>query len=161
MRFVVSTHTPLARRNTHTTAKRLSRKVSTHTPLAGRNKLEIQTSGTGFAFLLIRLLRGATQQFHPALSQNRFLLIRLLRGATSSSVRASICSSVSTHTPLARRNVNLPYLLPDKSCFYSYASCEAQRMTGLLRMKMDSCFYSYASCEAQPLYIVVLSFASF
>ena len=54
-----------------------------------------------------------------------FLLTRLLRGVTAKKLRDREVYKISTHTPLARRD--LP-LLAFPSChpyFYSHASCEA------------------------------------
>ena len=112
-------------------------------------------------FLLTRLLRGATRaepyhishiliSTHTPLArrdthwphgisiQSSFLLTRLLRGATVARYIMKKHLGISTHTPLARRDhlklcSNLHLLH-----FYSHASCEARRSTGLLSSSIQS-----------------------
>ncbi len=77
----ISTHTPLAGRDSTAQAMEIFGKISTHTPLAGR---DIQ---------------------HPqARVQTSFLLTRPLRGATNSTSAGTRADIISTHTPLAGRD---------------------------------------------------------
>ena len=59
-----------------------------------------------FTFLLTRLLRGVTTSGSRAFTAGRFLLTRLLRGVTVPIVRIARQLNISTHTPLARRDLN-------------------------------------------------------
>ena len=105
----------------------------------------------------------------------RFLLTRLMRGVTVSAWYVEYFSSISTHTPHARRDIiNFRKLLTTYN-FYSHASCEAWPkkrvisilstiflLTRLMRgvtlakglINLSLHFYSHASCEAwlQPIY---------
>ena len=56
-------------------------------------------------FLLTRLLRGATRFYTTAVLEIAFLLTRLLRGATTGRDSRPIPDRISTHTPLARRDI--------------------------------------------------------
>ena len=127
MKSVISTHTPLARRDTHwphgisiqssflltrllrgaTVARYIMKKhlgISTHTPLARRDCRISFFSSCFFTFLLTRLLRGAT------VARTSFLWAH----------------SISTHTPLARRDSRLNFERSILIYFYSHASCEAR-----------------------------------
>ena len=99
-----------------------------------------------------------------------FLLTRLLRGATRVLVELLGNKNISTHTPLARRDVNVIYEIAKRLIsthtplarrdesniqrlggvrhFYSHASCEA-RLIVLLETLRTIDFYSHASCEAR------------
>ena len=118
-------------------------------------------------------MRGATSrhddQVIPLLS---FLLTRPMRGATIPCLYLIFFESISTHTPLARRDVVSICREYGVSDFYSHASCEARPafhapfysvspflLTRLLRgatgtppstAAVLSNFYSHASCEARP-----------
>ena len=77
-----------------------------------------------------------------------FLLTRLLRGATLRMAFQIQKMYISTHTPLARRD--LPDLKEFRSIthFYSHASCEARRAVPAKKNNIPY-FYSHASCEAR------------
>ena len=101
-------------------------------------------------FLLTRLLRGATflywrfayriRYFYSRAScearpaskiafvlSESFLLARLLRGATTPLCEYKLSGIISTHAPLARRDLIIyQYRLVDGN-FYSRASCEARQ----------------------------------
>ena len=102
---MVSTHTPLARRDLlyFFIFASLSA-VSTHTPLARRDCVGPGDGADERGFLLTRLLRGATVNVHsfiPSLSVSTHtpLARRDHRDESAPAGR-----SVSTHTPLARRD---------------------------------------------------------
>ena len=72
-----------------------------------------------------------------------------MRGATITSKSNGRPKSISTHTPLARRD---PYGLRIKRLyfnFYSHASCEARLLAFLISVPAKAHFYSHASCEAR------------
>ena len=100
------------------------------------------------AFLLTRLLRGATPGFLCFPASLPFLLTRLLRGATSAIQTQLDARAISTHAPLARRDAcrTVGLLLPVH--FYSRASCEARRLD-CKKCHDEEDFYSRASCEAR------------
>ena len=150
--------------------KRPSWMISTHTPLARRDERNVKRNFERFQFLLTRLLRGATA-FQPAGTMSwTFLLTRLLRGATytlTSSAEDHAISThtplarrdrkddddaqegdISTHTPLARRDLSLMCTSPLCSNFYSHAPCGA-RLSFPLHTSCPSDFYSHAPCGAR------------
>ena len=100
-------------------------------------------------FLLTRLLRGATCPQGEPRSDTAFLLTRLLRGATCFAWHRTGFRKISTHAPLARRDVSGDADLIAKNIFL---------LTRLLRGATDFLgyvhyhryFYSRASCEARP-----------
>ena len=74
----------------------------------------------------------------------RFLLTRLLRGVTLVRRRCGNDRTISTHTPLARRDVSAAVATAATFDFYSHASC----VSVSLAICRNSNFYSHASCEA-------------
>ena len=126
--FPISTHTPHAGRDRFVYCVFIIFLISTHTPHAGRDYVSQQLS-TDLAhfyshapcgarhpclfiykqngkFLLTRLLRGATCVAWQNLFIIKFLLTRLLRGATHGYDTAPLEFRISTHTPLARRDLH-------------------------------------------------------
>ena len=81
---MISTHTPLARRDLLTFFIQRHDKISTHTPLARRDALISWLS-----------------------PHEKFLLTRLSRGVTNANIAPMYFSKISTHTPLARRDLLL------------------------------------------------------
>ena len=128
----------------------LSNQISTHTPLARRDEAEEEAFAAYIdfyshascearpyclgalervkRFLLTRLLRGATIICTLRMIMAQFLLTRLLRGATYGIEPQSRQTIISTHTPLARRDVLVVMKQMLLSHFYSHASCEARRL---------------------------------
>ena len=79
--------------------------ISTHTPLARRDFIVSAPLNLFFTFLLTRLLRGVTQPARSRRSyRSSFLLTRLLRGVTVAANILQHPKTISTHTPLARRD---------------------------------------------------------
>ena len=72
-----------------------------------------------------------------------------MRGATITCLIITLCFIISTHTPLARRDLLLQAKKIMILDFYSHASCEARhgKQKGY---KTSGNFYSHASCEARP-----------
>ena len=101
----ISTHTPLARRDMRDHfAAHPPKGISTHTPLARRDIFRVTIIRKIIQFLLTRLLRGVTGHGHLLDGLRAFLLTRLLRGVTSERTRFPVAFTISTHTPLARRD---------------------------------------------------------
>ena len=76
-------------------------------------------------FLLTRLLRGVTRTTGRSNHTILFLLTRLLRGVTVVGLPGIHVEAISTHTPLARRDLHEAFYGVIRSNFYSHASCEA------------------------------------
>ena len=121
---VISTHTPLARRDDTAAPHADDRKISTHTPLARRDTQFFLLRLIHNRFLLTRLSRGVTYGSGHHRLPDRFLLTRLSRGVTDEAVSA-IKNYISTHTPLARRDITVKLHVHQKTDFYSHASREA------------------------------------
>ena len=122
-------------------------------------------------FLLTRLLRGATydpkylpqrldnfysrascearlRSIRRSIYLDQFLLTRLLRGATVEDDSSWEMYDISTHAPLARRDVPGERDRHHVRNFYSRASCEA-RPCQYPSVRRFYYFYSRASCEAR------------
>ena len=82
---MISTHTPLARRDGKWTVLYRQYRISTHTPLARRDGKDIQADGRNNPFLLTRLSRGVTSSCPFIYAIQQFLLTRLSRGVTGQS----------------------------------------------------------------------------
>ena len=78
--------------------------ISTHTPLARRDALISWLSPPHEKFLLTRLSRGVTPGNGYPGDTTRFLLTRLSRGVTRMEGKEFNPDIISTHTPLARRD---------------------------------------------------------
>ena len=101
--------------------------ISTHTPLARRDIIVLLTSSARL-FLLTRLSRGATLLvlFHFPEVHFYSHASREARRSSQWMNRANV--KISTHTPLARRDINSSVFNPAKmQYFYSHASREARR----------------------------------
>ena len=108
--YVISTHTPLARRDGGSCKRSILNCISTHTPLARRD-FSVSSSDSADEIsthtpLARRDLTGGSE-----FTIFRFLLTRLLRGATSAHQREVADLKISTHTPLARRDPDQVHLL--------------------------------------------------
>ena len=80
--FLISTHAPLARRDTDSIFVNIPAWISTHAPLARRDFPHYYIFPPTDRFLLTRLSRGATFIAIYFISFSIFLLTRLSRGAT-------------------------------------------------------------------------------
>ena len=83
------------------------------------------TCGGSVPFLLTRLLRGVTGKSLLVQGRAEFLLTRLLRGVTKVTEGLVDTTQISTHTPLARRDMRFSQEVQWADDFYSHASCEA------------------------------------
>ena len=124
--------------------------ISTHTPLARRDSVNVVDSLSSPRFLLTRLLRGATRSGGRHQYRSGFLLTRLLRGATAPGLYTGENLPISTHTPLARRDKqNKMYSQADRLFLLTRLLRGAtSRSTEQAGYSLD--FYSHASCEARP-----------
>ena len=145
----ISTHTPLAGRDNTWRNCVLTTGISTHTPLAGRD-LGGSCDTSLFDDFYSHAPCGAR---HPSGNGNshtgKFLLTRPLRGATCNLSRKSRFSIISTHTPLAGRDVAPADFHEVLSDFYSHAPCGARPVPGAIQISSDH-FYSHAPCGARP-----------
>ena len=73
------------------------RRISTHTPLARRDSDGRGPKVHGQKFLLTRLLRGVTKKGCHGVGGERFLLTRLLRGVTSVGAEAITAADFYSH----------------------------------------------------------------
>ena len=101
-------------------------RISTHTPLARRDSSVLDGLKSIFNFYSHASCEARPCRTAESTSDSRFLLTRLLRGATSIGSFASCPSVISTHTPLARRDPTCSIALQTPQHFYSHASCEAR-----------------------------------
>ena len=149
MVFVISTHTPLARRDQGESINGTPlRGISTHTPLARRDHqgYNVEPHPKDFYSHASCEARQLEPRWCDVIIE--FLLTRLLRGATTAIPDLNVCTYISTHTPLARRDWLWDVICNPKNDFYSHASCEARQ--DIRKRKNESWnFYSHASCEAR------------
>ena len=128
---MISTHTPLARRDADANSNGMNMLISTHTPLARRDDLEESADDKEIDFYshascearpIVILLTVAVMDFYSHAScearllwenewhdAREFLLTRLLRGATYIRQNERVAIRISTHTPLARRDHAITY----------------------------------------------------
>ena len=122
--------------------------ISTHTPLARRDESGRPTTrGTEYFYShascearrgdvndpieIINFYSHASCEARlitssPVSHLFSFLLTRLLRGATMLRKMLQVVLDISTHTPLARRDMYTLPLYRERTDFYSHASCEAR-----------------------------------
>ena len=104
-RTCISTHTPLAGRDTPCfSTGTLNIFISTHTPLAGRDEPNVGEIKTIKYFYSHAPCGARPDVGSPERSVFLFLLTRPLRGATHGTIRRYIAEWISTHTPLAGRD---------------------------------------------------------
>ena len=82
----------------------------------------------------------------------KFLLTRLLRGATFFIVIFKSVNTISTHTPLARRDPHRKQISISLWNFYSHASCEA-RHRGYLRLEKSADISTHTPLARRDSYI--------
>ena len=166
----ISTHTPLAGRDSADCIDERIQRISTHTPLAGRDRLIAlgKTEGLDFyshapcgARPCSQYARAHSEHFysHAPCGARRmdttcwsrtmaFLLTRPLRGATFANLGEQPVLNISTHTPLAGRDdLDFYYLpVPGISTHTPLAGrdCSQSYCLGSLEN-----FYSHAPCGAR------------
>ena len=119
-----------------------------HAP-CGARRFRIRESGRSRRFLLTRPLRGATCNRRRRCICKKFLLTRPLRGATGSLRCPCGRLMISTHTPLAGRDICVIFDIPLNTDFYSHAPCGARPETRRVS-RSKKYFYSHAPCGARP-----------
>ena len=101
----ISTHTSLARRDLNFDHMyRHDRNFYSHAP-CGARRFTRACLDVISRFLLTRPVRGATTQAELAEKSGVFLLTRPVRGATPIECYVMESETISTHTPLARRDL--------------------------------------------------------
>ena len=110
--------------------------------------LLLGNAGTAEAFLLTRLLRGATCFFRSRFQNNCISTHTPLARRDLPESFKCLFQQISTHTPLARRDVVFACKTCVRKNFYSHASCEARRHN-YTSFQNKIHFYSHASCEAR------------
>ena len=101
---MISTHTPLAGRDSKRLCGFTISSISTHTPLAGRDCDTRSKAARWLEFLLTRPLRDVTGNIREQTPPTQFLLTRPLRDVTRYNDAIYKCQRISTHTPLAGRD---------------------------------------------------------
>ena len=161
----ISTHTPLAGRDSICRMYCSILSISTHTPLAGRDDMDAyehsercdfyshaprgarlfvsqpsayQTDFYSHAPRGARLLSGSLPPTYGT-----FLLTRPSRGATGLQSNTPARSLISTHTPLAGRDRMAKRILHEICHFYSHAPRGARHLYDDF-MALDTNFYSHA-----------------
>ena len=97
--------------------------ISTHTPLAGRDNREAAENCRLLRFLLTRPLRDVTLRSLREDVTRSFLLTRPLRDVTAAPRYPAVAAPISTHTPLAGRDITGWMKSRIAGNFYSHAPC--------------------------------------
>ena len=146
--------------------------ISTHTPHARRDTYFSPPNLWNSEFQLTRLMRGVTMALISVKSKYKFQLTRLMRGVTGWNYHKEIATIISTHTPHARRDILNDGVYKNTPDFNSHASCEAwppkntmlfakseisthtpharRDINQSLQFFPQAYFNSHASCEAWP-----------
>ena len=151
-RIYFYSHAPRGARRETGILKHFLQTISTHTPLAGRDT---------FFYCVIAVLanfyshapRGARRNYKRHEDCHiRFLLTRPSRGATTETLYLLKEVYISTHTPLAGRDIIAEQTGETMQDFYSHAPRGARRRRHL--GNQDKCnFYSHAPRGARPLHL--------
>ena len=169
--FSISTHAPLAGRDAISVLVAGDRLISTHAPLAGRDYHSMAARRQGYDFnprapcgarlqqrtsLRIpcpfqptRPLRGATSPCLSSFPSMIFQPTRPLRGATSLNRNYSAYTIISTHAPLAGRDVPCSHAAAKPRYFNPRAPCGARRGARTSRTRATN-FNPRAPCGARP-----------
>ena len=125
---LISTHTPLARRDDTLFLSTEYGNISTHTPLARRD-------------IITRRMKRVNKNFYSHAS---------CEARPFSFCDSGIVRNFYSHASCEARQVHsrIPGTIHD---FYSHASCEA-RQTGMGGVHAPGYFYSHASCEARLVF---------
>ena len=124
------------------------RVISTHTPLAGRDTYRGRGRRRSFDFNS-HAPCGARQCLpRKKARMPKFQLTRPLRGATCQTTRRCRFDIISTHTPLAGRDLKVLYSSDRASDFNSHAPCGA-RLFASIQPQQRIHFNSHAPCGAR------------
>ena len=133
---------------THLAAEPLDKTdISTHTPHARRDILQPQSAPTGKQFQLTRLMRGVTADEIKITGTIEFQLTRLMRGVTSRTRWMKFSSTISTHTPHARRDCKRLILLAISLLFQLTRLMRDVTSSEISHEISHENFNSHASCE--------------
>ena len=117
----ISTHTPLAGRDPSWNPNQEQIQISTHTPLAGRDLVAIMRPHKR-QYFYSHAPRGARRLFASFFYvREGFLLTRPSRGATIIKMMPRPGGYISTHTPLAGRDLHISIWSHSAQYFYSHA----------------------------------------
>ena len=119
----ISTHTPLAGRDSDHGPAGCIISISTHTPLAGRDTTVMYALHPALVFLLTRPLRDVTEKVMPAVTNAMISTHTPLAGRDKDWDWTTAFTAISTHTPLAGRDEIKPTGRKDPKDFYSHAPC--------------------------------------
>ena len=125
--YVISTHTPLARRDEAVKTLRQTSPISTHTPLARRDNFPEKYRDYVKNFYSHASCEARRRRKTGGKYEIEFLLTRLLRGATFAAEVSSNNSVISTHTPHAGRDTEWLRRSFHIGDFYSHAPCGARQ----------------------------------
>ena len=122
--------------------------ISTHTPLARRDfRVDFDLTPEQ-AFLLTRLSQGVTPPPQsPVHRLWKFLLTRLSQGVTKRGNNAEVRRDISTHTPLARRDLR-PGLTSNKIPISTHTPLARRDLQLIMTILSHMHFYSHASRKA-------------
>ena len=115
----------------------LAQGISTHAPLAGRDAVEPGLVGREDAFQPTRPLRGATRLPGTRPAILTFQPTRPLRGATVMEEQAILAALISTHAPLAGRDVATARPTPCGSTHFNPRAPCGARLLGVLPLRPD------------------------
>ena len=150
MRYI-STHTPLAGRDSRDVKLCRHFCISTHTPLAGRDNRRKISRDYNLRFQLTRPLRGATRHTLFLLRRTYISTHTPLAGRDAKRPKNTLTRAISTHTPLAGRDFVHSARQSGAADFNLHAPCGArlgfQPLSALLFH-----FNSHAPCGARPRY---------
>ena len=135
--LLISTHAPLAGRDSEALLLFLHGGISTHAPLAGRDRNALAGLRNRTLFQPTRPLRGATISCNSSRDTAIFQPTRPLRGATTVSALFRCPMVISTHAPLAGRDPFLPASSPNQRNFNPRAPCGARPGTRPSKPDMD------------------------
>ena len=124
----VSTHTPHARRDSITFDGEWMPKISTPTPLSRRDDWQRRDWAHSWHFYSHASCEARPPHSLDLSSAFPFLLPRLLRGATTKHNLSAKRLRISTHAPLARRDMPALFCIQSYMDFYSRASYEARQL---------------------------------
>ena len=148
--ILISTHAPLAGRDSRFSERTIQHYISTHAPLAGRDAGTAQECRELAVFQPTRPLRGATGTIFYIFPQvSGFQPTRPLRGATAGLMHRLSAFDISTHAPLAGRDDIYGTCHGRSRNFNPRAPCGARRLECSTPISSIN-FNPRAPCGARP-----------
>ena len=146
--FWISTHTPLAGRDQQHLSQCHKRfHFYSHAPCGARPHVQ-GVLGACLSFLLTRPLRGATDGRRRICERAAISTHTPLAGRDINSQGETIDFRISTHTPLAGRDGARVFVPGPEFDFYSHAPCGARPLYPAILCR-PAYFYSHAPCGAR------------